>query len=94
MKKTFILLFVVIIFVISGCSINPNLSNDFNNSEKRIDSDKNQKTKVCCKTFGYGSRMVECCQRYEWTDPDKCSYPEDLQITGGGKVIVEDSFCE
>jgi hypothetical protein len=38
--------------------------------------------------------MVECCQRYEWTDPDKCSYPEDLQITGGGKVIVEDSFCE
>lgn len=94
MEKTFILLLVGIVFIISGCNVSSNLNNDFgSNLNNDLNNDKKTKV-VCCKTFGYGAEMVECCQKYEWTDPDKCSISDELQITGGGKAIVEDSFCK
>lgn len=47
---------------------------------------------VCCHSFGYGSGMVRCCDEYQWTTPEECTVPEGF--VGGGKEIVNDSFCK
>ncbi len=47
---------------------------------------------ICCESFGYGAEMVKCCETYEWTTAEECTVPEDF--VGGGKAVVEDSYCE
>jgi hypothetical protein len=48
--------------------------------------------RVCCESFGYGSRMVKCCRTYEWSTASRCKTPPEL--VGGGKAIVADSYCK
>jgi len=47
--------------------------------------------KVCCHSFGFGSEMKRCCDRYEWATADGCKVPEGM--IGGGKEIVDNSYC-
>ena len=47
--------------------------------------------RVCCESFGYGSMMVECCQKTAWSRPNECHLPDD--DVGGGKRIVSDDKC-
>jgi hypothetical protein len=47
---------------------------------------------VCCHSFGYGSEMVRCCDEYQWISPEECTVPQGF--VGGGKEIVNDSFCK
>jgi len=47
---------------------------------------------ACCHSFGYGSEMVRCCDEYQWTSPEECTVPQGF--VGGGKEIVNDSFCK
>ena len=46
---------------------------------------------VCCESFGFGARMVKCCESYAWTAPEACTVPPDF--VGGGKAVVADSMC-
>ena len=46
---------------------------------------------VCCHSFGFGSEMKRCCDKYDWTTADECKVPEGL--VGGGKEIVDNSYC-
>lgn len=46
---------------------------------------------VCCESFGYGERMVECCSAFEWTKADECKVPAGF--VGGNKRIVSDDHC-
>jgi len=47
--------------------------------------------KVCCHSFGFGSEMKRCCDKYEWTTADGCKVPEGM--VGGGKEIIDNSYC-
>lgn len=47
---------------------------------------------ICCKIFGYGTEMKEVNVHYEKTARDQCKVP--IGMTGGGRTIVDDSFCE
>lgn len=47
--------------------------------------------KVCCHSFGFGSEMKRCCDKYEWTAADECKVPEGM--VGGGKELVDNSYC-
>ncbi len=47
---------------------------------------------ICCESFGYGAEMVKCCETYEWTTAEECAVPE--AFVGGGKQVVDDSYCE
>ena len=47
--------------------------------------------RVCCHSFGFGSEMKRCCDKYEWTAADGCKVPEGM--VGGGKEVVDNSYC-
>jgi hypothetical protein len=47
---------------------------------------------VCCEIFGYGARMVKTIYDYQMMSPGACTTPENL--VGGGRNIVDKSFCE
>ena len=40
-------------------------------AEKKEDAKTNNTEKVCCETFGYGARMIKCCQSYEMVSRDQ-----------------------
>jgi hypothetical protein len=48
--------------------------------------------RVCCESFGYGARMVECCTKAVWTKADECQVPPGF--VGGGKRVVDDAKCQ
>jgi hypothetical protein len=48
--------------------------------------------RVCCESFGYGDRMVECCTKAVWTKADECRIPPGF--VGGGKRVVDDAKCQ
>ena len=52
----------------------------------------NNTEKVCCETFGYGARMIKCCQSYEMVLKDQCKVEDGM--VGGGKQVVDLSFCK
>jgi len=87
MKKIFFASTLLISFLIASCDY---LSNS---SDKNLFSlillNSNQ---VCCESFGYGSGMVKCCVSYAWTTASQCVVPADF--VGGGKQIVDNSFCK
>ena len=47
---------------------------------------------ICCESYGWGANMEKCCESYEWITKEKCTTPEGF--TGGGKQIVDNSYCE
>lgn len=47
--------------------------------------------RVCCESFGYGARMVECCQRVEWTTAAACTVSPGH--VGGGRRVVDNARC-
>ncbi|MBN1896110.1 MAG: hypothetical protein JW789_00095 [Candidatus Aenigmarchaeota archaeon] len=47
---------------------------------------------VCCESYGFGAEMVKCCEIYNLTAPEDCAV--DVDFVGGGKNIVDDSYCE
>lgn len=49
------------------------------------------KNKVCCEFYGFGAMMVKCCEKYEWTKPEECIAGN---VVGGGRQVVDDSFCK
>ncbi|HRG77212.1 MAG TPA: hypothetical protein PLX69_21820 [Leptospiraceae bacterium] len=61
-------------------------------AEKKEDAKTNNTEKVCCETFGYGARMIKCCQSYEMVSRDQCKVEDGL--VGGGKQVVDLSFCQ
>jgi hypothetical protein len=46
---------------------------------------------VCCESFGYGAKMVECCTKAVWSSPLDCVVPPGF--VGGGKRVVDDTKC-
>ena len=60
-------------------------------AEKKEESKTNTE-KVCCESFGYGARMIKCCQSYEMVPRDQCKVEDGL--VGGGKQVVDLSFCK
>lgn len=87
MKKCILSLAVILLFLIT---VSDNLTG--NSKEKTFGYAVLHSFKVCCKSFGYGARMVKCCEKYEWTHADQCVTPENF--TGGGKEIVDSSHCK
>ncbi|MFA5076289.1 MAG: hypothetical protein WC480_02630 [Patescibacteria group bacterium] len=59
---------------------------------KLFDANKTSTNEVCCHSYGFGSQMVRCCDKYEMMDASQCTVPQDF--VGGGKEIVADSFCQ
>jgi hypothetical protein len=47
--------------------------------------------RVCCESFGYGARMVECCFKDVWSSQDECKVPPGF--VGGGRRVVSDDKC-
>ena len=60
-------------------------------AEKK-EENKTNTEKVCCESFGYGARMIKCCQSYEMVPRDQCKVEDGL--VGGGKQVVDLSFCQ
>lgn len=54
-----------------------------------IDDDKSDR--VCCHKFGYGSQMKRVNSQYQFVEREDCVVPDDF--VGGGREIVDDSFC-
>jgi hypothetical protein len=48
--------------------------------------------RVCCESFGYGARMVECCSKFTRVKADECKLPPGF--VGGGKRVVDDVKCQ
>ncbi len=80
MKKMNLLIIILFCLVTNVCA------------EKKEDAMTNNIDKVCCETFGYGARMIKCCQSYEMISRDRCKVEEGL--VGGGKQVVDVSFCK
>ena len=57
--------------------------------EKNYEKIKSEK--VCCHKFGYGAGMEKVQSKYVMIDKESCVTPEDF--VGGGREIVDDSFC-
>ena len=45
---------------------------------------------VCCHSFGYGSMMIKCCDKYEWKPLGEC-LPTEWR--GGGQEVVSNHYC-
>ncbi len=75
-------------------------SNDFgsNNAQVGIISAGNDSsnpdgvTRICCHTYGLGAMMEKVNSEYEIMQAKDCVVPENW--VGGGKEIVDDSYCE
>ena len=50
------------------------------------------KTKVCCKIYGFGSNMEKVNVNYNFVEKDDCSVPEDF--VGGGREVVGEIYCK
>jgi hypothetical protein len=68
-----------------------NLQNTYINEED-IDVRDITKKEVCCESYGFGARMVKCCEKYQWTTAEECVVPEGF--VGGGKQVVDGSMCQ
>ena len=51
-----------------------------------------EKENVCCESFGFGSEMVKTPSTYSMMPRSKCVVGEGF--VGGGKNIVDNSFCK
>lgn len=52
----------------------------------------NDPQEVCCRSFGIGADLLECCESYDWEKEEDCSLPDNND--GGGKEVVDDIYCE
>ena len=86
MKKIFLALALLTSIVIASCD---KLA-DFKKNLPAVSASDD--AKVCCESFGYGSRMIKCCETYEWSTAARCKTPSGL--VGGGRKIVDDSYCK
>jgi hypothetical protein len=48
--------------------------------------------RVCCESYGYGARMVECCSKFARVKADECKLPPGF--VGGGRRVVDDAKCQ
>ena len=60
-------------------------------AEKKEESKTNTE-KVCCESFGYGTKMKKCCESYQMMPPENCQLEDGT--AGGGMQIVDNSFCK
>ena len=47
---------------------------------------------ICCESYGWGAYMIKCCEEYELMAEEDCVTPEP-PWTGGGKQVVDNSYC-
>ncbi|MEK6875120.1 MAG: hypothetical protein AABX30_00365 [Nanoarchaeota archaeon] len=83
MKGVLILwVLVLLFFSLAGFVI---ADDDLNETEN------DDEIKVCCNIYGIGSKE-KVGEKYRWIDKDECSVPNNL--SGGNKIIVDNSYCK